>query len=200
MRQTVACKTSSKETSKVEYDAVSDIKKKSWVKNSTILKLENKNNPAKKKICEQKCMIALIFFFLLIIHRKCIRCFVIWWFYSHLGPDYMSRAGPGKRAGVRLPGITWGEPARLMADVMKRVRPMADAMKRRRPDAMKRGRPCLILVRRRHEPLAGSCSFHNGHYKNTANDRNDCLFPAAVGCINYLLHSCAWTLIFVSSI
>ena len=40
-----------------------------------------------------------------------------------------------------------------MADVMKRVRPMADAMKRRRPDAMKRGRPCLILVRRRHEPL-----------------------------------------------
>ena len=40
-----------------------------------------------------------------------------------------------------------------MADAMKRVRPMADAMKRRRPDAMKRGRPCLILVRRRHEPL-----------------------------------------------
>ena len=51
------------------------------------------------------------------------------------------------------PGITLGEPARLMADAMKRVRPMADAMKRRRPDAMKRGRPCLILVRRRHEPL-----------------------------------------------
>ena len=40
-----------------------------------------------------------------------------------------------------------------MADAMKRVRPMADAMKRRRPDAMKRGRPCLILVRRRHELL-----------------------------------------------
>ena len=49
-----------------------------------------------------------------------------------------------------------------MADAMKRIRPMADAMKRGRSDAMKRGRPCLILVRRRHEPIgiiAGSPSF-----------------------------------------
>ena len=65
-----------------------------------------------------------------------------------LGPDYMSRAGPVSQAVTVCrhnfqPGITWGEPARLMADVMKRGR----------PDAMKRGRPCLILVRRRHEPL-----------------------------------------------
>ena len=34
------------------------------------------------------------------------------------------------------PGITRGEPARMMADAMKRVRPMAGAMKRGRPDAM----------------------------------------------------------------
>ena len=40
-----------------------------------------------------------------------------------------------------------------MADAMKRVRPMADAMKHRRPDAIKRGRPRFILVRTRHEPL-----------------------------------------------
>ena len=65
-----------------------------------------------------------------------------------LGPDYMSRAGPVSRAVSVCrdnfqPGFTWGEPARLMAD----------AIKRGRPDAMKRGRPCLILVRRRHEPL-----------------------------------------------
>ena len=70
----------------------------------------------------------------------------------------MSRSGPVSRA-VSVgrdnfqPGITWGEPARLMADALKRVRPMAGAMKHRRPDAMKRGRPCLILVRTRHEPL-----------------------------------------------
>ena len=69
-----------------------------------------------------------------------------------LGPDYMSRAVSVCRDNFQ-PGITWGEPARLMADAMKRVRPMADAMKRGRPDAMKRGRPCLILVRRRQEPL-----------------------------------------------
>ena len=60
----------------------------------------------------------------------------------------MNRAGPVSRAVSVCrdnfqPGITWGEPARLMAD----------AMKRGRPDAMKRGRPCLILVRRRHELL-----------------------------------------------
>ena len=50
----------------------------------------------------------------------------------------MSRAGPVCRENFQ-PGITRGEPARLMADAMKRVRPMADAMKRGRPDAMKRG-------------------------------------------------------------
>ena len=70
-----------------------------------------------------------------------------------------------------------------MADAMKRVRPMADAMKRGRPDTMKRGRPCLILVRR---IIAGSCSFQKGHYKNAANDRN-CLFPA-VGLIIFCIH------------
>ena len=86
-----------------------------------------------------------------------------------LGPDYMSRAVSVCRDNFQ-PGITWGEPARLMAD------------------AVKRGRPCLILVRRRHARyiIAGSCSFQNGHYKNAANDRN-CLF-LAVGCIIFCIH------------
>ena len=46
----------------------------------------------------------------------------------HLGPDYMSRAGPVSRAASVcrddfLPGITWGEPARLLADGMNHGRP-----------------------------------------------------------------------------
>ena len=45
-----------------------------------------------------------------------------------LGPDYMSRAGPVSRAASVcrddfLPGITWGKPARLMADAMNHGRP-----------------------------------------------------------------------------
>ena len=44
------------------------------------------------------------------------------------GPDYMSRAGPVSRAASVcrddfLPGITWGEPARLMTDAMNHGRP-----------------------------------------------------------------------------
>ena len=34
-----------------------------------------------------------------------------------LGPDYMSRAASVRREDFQ-PGITWGEPARLMADAM----------------------------------------------------------------------------------
>ena len=45
-----------------------------------------------------------------------------------LGPDYMSRAGPVSRAASVCrddfqPGITWGEPTRLMADAMNYGRP-----------------------------------------------------------------------------
>ena len=41
---------------------------------------------------------------------------------NHLGPDYMSRAASLRRDDFQ-PGITWGEPARLMADAMNRGRP-----------------------------------------------------------------------------
>ena len=58
-----------------------------------------------------------------------------------LGPDYMSRTDPVSRAASVCrddfqPGITWGEPARLMADAMNHGRPRQTGAS-------------LILVRRR---------------------------------------------------
>ena len=102
---------------------------------------------------------------------------------GHVGPDYMSRAGPVRRAASLCrddfqPGITWGESARLMADAMNRF-------------WGEEGSSRSIYY-------GGKLYFQNGHYKNAANDRN-CLFPAA-GCIIFCIHAVTWTFIFVSSI
>ena len=48
--------------------------------------------------------------------------FLIFYWEWKLRPDYMSRAASVYRDDF-LPGITWGEPARLMADAMNHRRP-----------------------------------------------------------------------------
>ena len=85
-----------------------------------------------------------------------------------LEPDYMSRAASLCRDDFE-PGITWGEPAQLMADAKKRF-------------WREEGASRSIYY-------GGKLYFQNGHYKNAAYDRN-CLFPAA-GRIT-LLHSCSY--------